>query len=65
MTNYATDIKLNNELCYVMLCPGLKSRVTRDRLSLPPESTRNTYHALPALTLPVPSVPCTTRGQRH
>ena len=36
-----------------------------DYTSSPPESTRNTYHALPALTLPVPSVPYTTRGQRH
>ena len=27
-----------------------KSRVTRDRTSSPPESTRNTYHTLPALT---------------
>ena len=42
-----------------------KSRMTRDRTSLPPESTRNTYYALPALTLPVPSVPYTSWGQRH
>ena len=42
-----------------------KSRVTRNRTSSPPESTRNTYHALPALTLRVPFVLYTTRGQRH
>ena len=30
-----------------------KSRMARDRISSPPESTRNNYHALPALTLPV------------
>ena len=42
-----------------------KSHVTRDRTSSPPESSRNTYKALPALTLPVPSVLYTTRGQRH
>ena len=40
-----------------------KSRVTRDCTSSPPESTWNTL--LSALTLPVPSVPYTKRGQRH
>ena len=51
---------LNWPVWQVGLCPWGKSRMARDRTSSPPESTRKTNHSLPALTLPVPSVPYDT-----